>query len=184
MDAVHHPLVPVHKKGIANDFTYAIHANNVDEAAAWFLDMKDNLLNVNSWKGSDTIHIQFALADKHKKNLHRNAHTHDLLQVHPEQYQVGDIWSYALVDVIEYDYDPDADHESIGMRICPACLSKDSIVHHPELASITFVCGRRNTQLYASCHIRNLEQGDDGTDTWAKVTNEQWHALLKSFAEG
>ncbi len=182
MDAGHHPLVPEQYKGILKDFAYAISAKDMDEAASWFLDMKDNMLDVNNWKNGITEDISFALTDKHKKVLHRKAHTHDMVQLDPDKYQVGDIWSYTLIDTVEYDYDPDTDYESIGMRIYLPCQEDEGLIYNSECASVTFVCDRRGVNLSATCHVRNLKKViSDNVDNWVNVKDEQWQGLIKSF---
>jgi len=184
MDTVHHYLVPEQYKGIKKDISYAAELADTEDADLWFIDLKNKLLDVSHWKAGDDVDVMFALTDKQKKLLHRPAHSQDLVQIYPNRYRVGDIWSYAQVHTIEYDYDPDADDESIGLLLCLPCAENDGMTYSPDDTTITIVCERKGAEICLHWHLRNFagpESADIGA--WANVTDEQWLALLKSFAQ-
>ncbi len=181
MDTVHHYLVPEQYKGIKKDISYAVGLADTEDADLWFVDLKNKLRDVRHWKPTTDADITFALTDKNKKPLHRPAHRYDLVQLYPDRYRVGDICSYAKVHTVAYDYDPDADDESIGLLLCLPGTENNQVVYRQEDATITIVCERKGAEICLHWHLRNFSGTDIGA--WASVTDEQWLALLKSFAD-
>lgn len=180
IDTLHHPMIPEQIFGSHKDIHYAVDAHDLDDATLWFLDIKDNLLAVNEWNKNIEGAARFALADKHKKPLNRKAHSHDQVLIYPDKYPVGDTGNYAFIELIEYDYDPDTDYESIGMRLHLPSQTEEGIAFNTSLpTTMTLICDRKNTGLSASCYIRNLRDG--AANAWLNINDEAWLAMLNNL---
>lgn len=197
-----HYLVPQQYTGPAKDFEHQVLAESAEDAADWFVDAKDRMLDVNKWKDYATaFSAAFRLTDAHGKEVNRRAHKGDHIKIDipGPGPAAGGGYDWVLVEAIEYDDYPDDDRETFAMRVHPVAdpaNSNGDVAHFfSEQASSTFVIERIGTQLRASYHGRNETLNTDagildkvrnslvGMTAWAGMSDAQWNSLIKGFIE-
>jgi len=179
-----HYLVPPQQLGEKKDLAYKVTADSLEDAEDWFVDAKDRLLRVNSWKQqmAQDAHT-FNLTDKHGKFLSRPAHPQDHIRIDqpgpgPREINAHD---WVIIEAIEYDDYPDENRESFAMKL-RWIISPDTgaAIGNDDGATGTLVIERRNKELTANYHCRNSIPAFPGAE-WMGISETQWMTLISGL---
>ena len=191
----HHYLVPLQQMGAEKDIAYAVTGKNTEDAADWFVDAKERLLDVNHWsRYSANSEIQFSLSDHHGHPVRRKARRGDHIcidNVHPDGLP-GMGYDWAIIEAIEYDDYPDEDTETFAIRVRPAANPNEMPAgENIQEATSTFVIERRHSQLSGTYHGRNQlgipaaiigsHHDDEPIETWLGLNDSMLNAMVKGF---
>jgi len=185
-----HYLVPLHPEGHSKDLEHHVVAYTTEEAEYWFVDVKDRLLDVNSWnKYCPAMSAEFRLTDDHGLGVGRHARKGDLIRMDipgPGSERLGG-FEWMRIEAIEYDDYPDMSIETFAIRTRTAqnpMLRKDinEAKYTDSNVTFTFVIERRGAKVLASYHGR-VEQLDNATepDKWFWLPDEEWESLIKKL---
>jgi hypothetical protein len=199
-----HYLIPTQIEGLEKDMEHTITTKTVEDAEDWFVDAKERLLDVNSWKKISGIDlVDFKLTDAHGRPLSRRARKGDYIRIdvegHGHEYDGGFHW--AEIEAIEYDDYPDISMETFALRVRPSdnpANKNDRIVRSAfdDGPTSTFVIGRVGKVLSSHYHGRNEEAdmagvamaghaavADVAVCAWLGLSDVECDALLTGFVE-
>ncbi len=193
------PLVPEQEKGAKSDTKAEKDFESTEEAKAFFLVVKERLLNVNNWhalsgKGS----AEFCLMDKNGNKVDRLVQKDDYFRIDipgPESEE-GDGYDWVQVEAIEEEADDL--HEHIAIRVKPASNPnrQGNTTSHffQNDASSTFLVERKGNTVSSEIHGRNELPNVDQPEKGDVIRNAfvafgamigfskiQWGKLAKGF---
>ncbi len=193
-------LIPQREKGLEKNIEYSIVTESKDDAENWFVEAKDRLLDVNSWKKySSELSVDFKLMDNHGKGVNRHAKTNDFIRIAIPGPSAGAGFDWVRIEAIEYDDYEDEDIETIAMLVrsskMPTGNNEGTAPLFDDNVTSTFVLKRRGKRLIAAYHGRNANPNADGgvpdkanntmitTGTWLELSDEQWKKLVTGLIE-
>jgi len=186
-----HYLVPPHPGGLKKDLELQTVASTAEDAEYWFVDVKDRLLDVNSWnKYCPDISAEFRLTDGRGMGVGRHARRGDLIRMDiagNNAVQTGG-FDWMRIEAIEYDDYPDLSMETFAVRVRteknPLDKNGRKNVDTPDNdATFTFVVERRASKLFTSYHSRiDADNVDDAApNAWFGLPDTEWSALIKNI---
>ncbi|MFI5196215.1 MAG: hypothetical protein ACHQD8_03930 [Chitinophagales bacterium] len=185
-----HYLVPLHQDGFRKDLEHNIVADSIEDAEYWFVDVKDRLLDVNSWnKYCPAISAGFRLTDSHGQGVGRHARKGDLIRMDIQKKGITTRlagFDWVCIEAIEYDDYPDLSMETFAIRVRAAAQNplNNKEGHNPDTdATFTFVIERRGPKLFATYHSRNGSGNvaDTTASLWLELPDTEWLSLIKGL---
>ncbi len=194
-------LVPEQLTGGQSNTEHSVTANSQQEALNIFKRAYNRLLNVNAWhKFSGKATAAFELKDQHGEGEHLIARVNDYFKIDipGPGSAAGDGYDWAKVEEIEDKTNPEADEESISMRVRPCTdpTNESTDVAHffTDNATSTFVISRKGSTVIASVFGRNetpntstekvgdkIRNAAIGSTAIAGASKIQWASLVKGL---
>lgn len=194
-------MTPEQYTGISKNLEYSIQLETQEDAEEMFVIAKQRLLDINKWvEVAATPSGTFTLTDKNGNELNRSAHKDDYVKINigAPGPLAGNGRDWVHIEKIEYDDDPDANHEQISMQLRPVAApnTTDQTVAHffDDTATSTFIIERRHTKLKAFYKGRNEKPNTNAESFIDKARNlvvaasailglsdAQWNNLIKGF---
>lgn len=194
-------LIPENIKGKPVDLNASVSLATREEALDCFKRAYKRLLNPPIWHElSGALSGEFVLVNDKGQEQERLAQVGDYFRIDipgPGGY-LGRGFDWVLVEAIEDKANPDAEEESVGMKVraCenPTGNEKDTAHFFESDATSTFIIRRKETTVTASYYGRNEipntntdKQTDNVRNTlialgaMAGLSELQWSALIKGF---
>ncbi|MEO6220963.1 MAG: hypothetical protein ABIO81_11080, partial [Ginsengibacter sp.] len=196
-------VIPDNIKGKATDLEHSVTLKNRKEAVESFGRACKRMLNVNLWHnltGSGTA--DFSLKNKEGHDIGRLARVGDYFQIDipGPGLASGDGYDWVRVETIEDHADPEAEEESIGLKVRsgenPNNQENETAHFFTSEATSSFIINRKGNTVTASYHGRNelinteTEKLQDkirntvvGASALIGISELQWTALIKSFVK-
>ena len=203
MDSSIRNIIPENSKGKPTNLEESITLSNREEAVDAFKRAYKRMLNVNIWhKLTGFGSADFSLKDQQGNDSQRLAKVgdHFRIDIPGPGPSSGEGYDWVKVEVIDDRSDPDADEESIGMRVrtCknPNKPGNDTAHFFTNDATSTFIIHRQFNVVSVLYHGRNEVLNSDtkkftdkirntviGLGAMAGISELQWTRLIKSFLE-
>jgi len=194
-------MIPEQYTGTSKNLEHSIQMKTMEDAEEMFVIAKERLLNINNWaKIAEVASGKFTLTDKDGNAINRHGHKGDYVKINigAPGPLAGEGRDWVYIEKIEYDDDPDANHELINLQLRPttAPTTKESDVAHffDDAATSNLIIERRNTKIKAYYKGRNEKPNIHAENLIDKARNLlvasnailglsdiQWNNLIKGF---
>ncbi len=197
-------MVPEQLKGGQSNTEHSVTAGSRQEALDIFKRAYNRLLNVNAWhKFSGKATADFELKDPQGEGKHRLTHVNDYFKIDipGPGSAAGDGYDWVNVEEIEDKTNPEAEEESVSMRVRPCTdpTNESTDVAHffTDESTSTFVISRKGNTVIASVFGRNekpntstekvvdkIRNAAIGSTAIAGASKIQWASLVKGVLAG
>ena len=192
-------VIPGHEEGKVIDTVYSIELESNEAAKAFFVTVKNRLLDVNRWHDmAGIMSATFQLVDERGHEVDRPVQKGDYFKIDIPGPGSTSGEGYDWVQVEELKIISEENVESVGIRVRPAANpvnEKKDIAHfYSEESTSSFTVTRERNKITAGIYDRNTKPNTDGdtlvdkmrdavtgTGAVSVFSNLQWKSLAKGL---
>ncbi|WP_121355328.1 hypothetical protein [Flavisolibacter nicotianae] len=192
--------IPEHQEGTAVNVEDSVSLPNAEEAKKFFQQVKERLLNVNSWHGfAGSLSADFQLTDPAGNPVDRRPQKEDFFRISipAPGIQTGEGYDWVRVEEIVERVEDDEEFTSVRVRPASSPLNDHADVAHfyTDEATSNFIVKRQGRNVSAGVYgrnekpnvnaaenlldkVRNAIVGTGGVTGFSKL---QWKALVSGL---
>lgn len=194
-------IIPEHYTGRMIDTTRSLELDSIEEAEAFFEEVKARLLDVNAWgKIAGLATADFQVVDQDGREANRPVREGDYFKIDVPGPGSLDGEGYDWVRVEELKYFSDEHEESLGIRVRPSQnpqRANEHISHfYSQESTSNFIVTRQGKKITAGVYDRNTKPNTEGEHPLDKArhwvvglsavvwfSKFQWHQLVKGLLD-